>query len=362
MGRIHRLLLSEIARPFGAALLFLFQLLFAMQLLRGTDVLFGSSVSAADIFRIALWLTPHFVVMALPIAFLIGVLLGLGRLAEDRELLALSACGVSPLVLLPVPVGLGLALAAGALGLGWSIEPDGLLAVRVQAGSMLRKNLQGDIQAGVFFDDLSGLTLYAEKVEPGTTRWAHVLVHDDRDPRAPLLLLAQHGRLLAGDEGALGLQLEDGLVHRSAQVGSADYDLMHFERADLGVGLGDQLKRKNAFKPSRDELSLPELYAQAQASQERGLWLSLQRRLATPLAPLALALVAVPLGASLRKAARSQGFAAAAAAFALYYVLGRLGQQWGEKGALGPLLAAQLPNLLFAAAGLGLWLRARRRA
>jgi lipopolysaccharide export LptBFGC system permease protein LptF len=137
---------------------------------------------------------------------------------------------------------------------------------------------------------------------------------------------------------------------------------MHFERADLGVGLGDQLKRKNAFKPSRDELSLPELYAQAQASQERGLWLSLQRRLATPLAPLALALVAVPLGASLRKAARSQGFAAAAAAFALYYVLGRLGQQWGEKGALGPLLAAQLPNLLFAAAGLGLWLRARRRA
>ena len=38
-----------------------------------------------------LYLAPHFLVMALPIAFLLAILLGLGRLAEDRELTALQA-------------------------------------------------------------------------------------------------------------------------------------------------------------------------------------------------------------------------------------------------------------------------------
>lgn len=367
MTRLHRYLFGEIARPLGAALLLLFQLLFAMQLLRGTDLVFGSAVGARDVAQIALLLTPHFFVMAMPIAFLVGTLIGLGRLAEDRELLALSAAGIDPWVLLPVPLLLASLLAAAGLYLGREVEPAGLAGVRDYAGQMLRRNLQGDVKPGVFFDDLTGLTLYAEQVDPVTHAWHHVLVHDDRDRNAPLLVLAQSGRLDDAPGASVALELADGQVHRSGGAGTEDYAVLTFEKGRIEVGLDEAFFRKNSFRSNTEELTWAQLREAAdRAAREGGepnrLRTALQRRLALPLAPLAFALIAVPLATRLRKGARASGFALAAGSFALYYVVGRAGQQWGDAGKLAPALAAQLPNLAFALMGLALLALARRRA
>jgi len=366
MWRLHRYLAQEIVRPLLAALLLLFQLLFAMQLLRGTDLVFGSGASAADVGRIALLLAPHFVAMAMPIAFLVGVLIGLGRLAEDRELLAMSAAGIDPAVLLPVPLAIAAVLSLAGLWLGRDLEPRGLAGVRNEAGQMLRRNLQGDVKPGVFFGDLTGLTLYAEKVDPLTHAWTHVLVHDDRDRSSPVLVLAQRGRLDASGESAVALELADGQLHRSATVGD-EYAVLGFERGHIEVGLGDAFFRKSAFRSTTEELTLDELRAASIEAEKTGNepaeWkTSLARRTALPLAPLAFALVAVPLAARLRRGARATGFAMAAGSFALYYVLARAGQQWGNAGVLSPGLAAELANILFAALGAFLMLSARRRA
>ena len=88
--------LRELAGPLLLWIAFLFLLLFVMQFLRGTDVLLGSAVTLGDYGRLAVNLAPHFLVMAIPVGLLSAILLGLGRMAEDRELLALGACGSPP--------------------------------------------------------------------------------------------------------------------------------------------------------------------------------------------------------------------------------------------------------------------------
>ncbi len=100
---LARYLLKELLVPLVVWVAFLFLLLFVMQFLRGTEVLLGSAVTLGDIGRLILYLAPHFLVMALPIAFLLAILLGLGRLSEDRELTALQALGISPTQLLAGP-------------------------------------------------------------------------------------------------------------------------------------------------------------------------------------------------------------------------------------------------------------------
>jgi len=55
---------------------------------------------------------PHIVVLTLPVAFLLGLLIGIGRLSADSELTALRASGVDLLVLYR-PIG---ALAAATAG------------------------------------------------------------------------------------------------------------------------------------------------------------------------------------------------------------------------------------------------------
>ena len=115
MTRLDRYLAREILLPFAAALLFLTQLLLASQLLAQADVLFGGGVSPWDVLRILLDLVPHLLEYVLPVAFLLGAVLGVGRLAEDREVVALSSMGISPVHLVRVPLLLGGAVSVVAL-------------------------------------------------------------------------------------------------------------------------------------------------------------------------------------------------------------------------------------------------------
>src|SRR3954464_7863485 len=101
--------------------------------MRGTEVLLGSTITAADFLRFVAWLSPQFFVQAAPIAFLLAVLLGLGRLAEDGELRALAALGVDPRSLLRGPLLLALVLSAMMGLLAFTAQPWGLKAVRLAA-------------------------------------------------------------------------------------------------------------------------------------------------------------------------------------------------------------------------------------
>lgn len=365
IGRLDRHLLGEVLRPTAATLLFLFQLLFAMQLLRGTDLLFGAGARATDLLWLVVCSAPHFVVLAAPIAFLVGVLVGLGRLAEDRELTALAALGMSPLRLLPAPMLLAAALSLLGVVLASEAEPLGIRALRLQAAELIERNLRGEIRPGTFFDGLAGLTVYAggASVDGG---WSQVLVHDDRDPSAPLLLLAREGHLDPLGNGGLALELGQGELHGS-RAGDEQYAQAVFAGATFEVALDLGRLRKGALRASREESTSAELEAAIDDAQRKGaprpadLATTLARRTALPFAPLFLGLVAVPLASGLKRQARAGGAAWATAAFAAYYVVARLGQQWGDTGRVPPWFAANLANLLFALLGLALLARAGRR-
>src|SRR2546428_9868532 len=111
MPLLDRLLFREIAIPLGVGLLAILQLLVILQLLQLNEVVFTSAVTIEDLLRVTAALAPHFLVVAVPLAFMLGVQLGLGRLAGDQEILALSAAGTHPLRLYRVPLAIGGALA-----------------------------------------------------------------------------------------------------------------------------------------------------------------------------------------------------------------------------------------------------------
>src|SRR5260370_42097840 len=107
MPLLDRLLLREIFFPLGVGLLATLQLLLILQLLQLNQVVFGSAVTLADLGRVTAALAPHFMVVAVPLAYMLGVQLGLGRLAGDPELLALSGAGTPPLPFQRAPLSVG---------------------------------------------------------------------------------------------------------------------------------------------------------------------------------------------------------------------------------------------------------------
>ncbi|AGC44701.1 hypothetical protein MYSTI_03389 [Myxococcus stipitatus DSM 14675] len=354
MTRISRYLLMELLVPLGVWVAFMFLLLFVMQFLRGTDVLLGSSVTLTDLGRLVAYLTPHFLMMALPIAFLLAILLGLGRLGEDRELTALQALGIGPTRLLAAPMGVAAALSLLMLLITSTAQPWGLTGVKELVSEVIRKNVVGDVKSGTFYEDLSDLTLYAEQVSDG--RWTNVLLHDDREASSPLLVLAHHGQVGTSSGGeVLRFSLEDGEVHRSGRA-TENYSVIHFDQAEISVGVGASMGKRGRFTSAKEELTPAELLeaaseAEAKGGDARGFRMALHSRLGGALAPIAFALLGTPLAIGRRQAGRAWGYLLTLGGYVLYYLLSRAFEQLGQQGKLPAPLAGQLANLLFMAVG-----------
>lgn len=355
-GRLERYLAGEILLPFGAALVFLTQILVATQILAQAGVLFGSGVSFLDVLLVALDLVPHFLGYVLPIAFLLGAVVGTGRLAEDREIVALGAAGLSPIRLVRVPLLLGVVVAAAALLVALRLEPRALRDARHRVNDMIRKNVSSDVKGGVFYDELPQVTLYAESVLGG--RWTHVLISDRTDAAAPLLALAQGGRLEPAGAGAdLRLVLEAGEVHRE-ELRSEEYVAAEFQLATITLGVGRTLAEQNRVGRALFELEPGQILriarqkgAAGDREGERRWETFLHRRIAAPLSILAFALVAVPVAAT-RRGGRAFGYAATLLAVVGYYALMRFGEGLSQNGTLPPWLGPHVGNLAFALIGL----------
>ena len=364
MGLLERYLAKEILLPFAAALIFLTQLLLATQVLARADILFGAGVTLSDLAGVVALLVPHLVGYVMPMSFLLGAILGTGRLADDREIMAIGAAGLSPVRLVKVPLLLAAAVAALGLLLSVEVEPAGLREAGLRFNALIKRNITANVRAGTFFDELPGYTVYAEQVSP--QGWGHVLISDRSDPGSPVLALSRTGKLVPVGAGeAMVLELGQGEVHRE-EAASQEYLWAGFDRASLSLGLGTTLSDQNVLAGSTKALATEELMARAtpgpgrDAEQALGYEVALQRRFSVPFAVIGFALIAVPI-AALRRGGRAAGIGATVAGVLAQYLLLRGGEMLAEARALPPALALQLPNVVLVVVGLLLcWLLAAK--
>jgi len=346
---LERLVLREIAGPLAVGLLAILQLLVILQLLQLNEVVFGSAVSPGDLVRVTAALAPHFLVTAVPLALMLGVQLGMGRLAADHELLALTAAGTHPLRLYRVPAAVGAALALAVAALAHWAEPWGFRQLNAVLNDVIKRNLKTGLEPGVFNDGLPRFMVYVTSEEPGAdasyATWRGVLIEDDVGDGAPLLALAEVGRVLDAGGEALALHLSRGELHRMEADGET---VARFSEGTFLVGVQDPVTRKNRFSRNEAALTGPELRQRVRelrrsAPKEAArLGLEQVRRWSMPFACFAFALLSVPL-ALIARGSRGGAYLFTVGAFVAFYALSRLSMALAE-GGLDPWLAGFLPD------------------
>ena len=367
MRIVARYQFKEVWVPLLVWVGFLFLILFVMSFLRGTDVLLGSAVTLKDFAKFILFLAPNFLQQAIPVAFLLALLLGLGRLSEDGETTAMRSLGLGPWQMLSGPLVLGAVLGGVMWALSLSLTPMGLRAVKETVNDIIKRNLVGDVKSGVFYDDLSDVTLYAERVRSRERKWQNVLVHDGRDPDSALLVLAREGRVKTLADGEdLKLVLLDGVLHRPAPA-SLDYTKIRFEKAEILIGVGESFFQKNRFRSPKEEMTFGELRqareeARLEGDDGRTFDMAIHWRFGQAVTPLAYAFLGTSLALTRKQGGRARGGLLTILGYIAYYVLARTMASFGERGLLSPWVAAKGVNFLFAAIGaFGLWRKSRAR-
>src|SRR4051794_17767172 len=93
--RIDSYILAEFLGPFIGSLIFVLFILLMLQVLRLAEFFIVHGVALSLLLKIAAFQMVSTLPLAVPIAFLLGVLISFGRLSADSEIVAMKANGLS---------------------------------------------------------------------------------------------------------------------------------------------------------------------------------------------------------------------------------------------------------------------------
>ena len=366
MGRIlFRYVSREVVPPFLIGLLIFTILLFILRSLKLVDLVVNRGVPVSQLLETFAYILPAFFEITVPMAFLLALLWGLGRLSADRELIALKRCGISLFqIVIPVWIFAAVLLCITSI-LTLYVRPWSNAALKRALYMIATTHASAGLKEKTFNTDFAGLVIYAEEVRPPGTHLEGIMIADNRYAQSQHTIFAERGTILtAEDRETLTFRLMDGSLHSFEQPGRV-YHTTHFSVYDVSLNVSAILAnvKEPVWKPKEmlfGQLLNTIAQSEAHTKQKHDALIELHRRLSVPFACVVFSFLALPLSLQIRGAQHSHGCALTMAVLFTYYLLLTVGEALGKKAVLPPGIALWLPNIILGIVGLYLFERARQ--
>ena len=379
MSRLYRYIFRELFTPFLLGLAIYTFVLLMNAIFNVTEFAIKRNIPTPAVLKILALSLPQLLALTIPMSVLLGVLIGIGRLSADSEIVALRACGIGYWrIAIPV-LSLGVLGWLACSGLVLWIEPQtDFLRHRLTSRIALRTDLRKELKSRVVFEEIPGLLLYAEKVYAGGSSLEHVILSQSDPQQRDLLTTARRGRLdYDPSTGKMRLSLEDGVTHRSDPAKPEDYQVygadrqMALREPDTGFKLRTRLLKEPQPKNYREQTlkELADSYTKAGSLEHvptrdrlrAAIEVVRQERFALPLACLVFSFVGLPLGIFNRRGGKSSGIAISLGVVLFYWLILTVGEQLATEGKISPFAALWTGNLVFSIMAVVLLLRRDRQ-
>ena len=371
MRILTRYILREVSsHALLGGVLFTF-VLFTSRLRPLLEIVVRNSASLQDVSRLLLYFLPEALIVTIPMAVLVGILLGLSRLAADSEITAMRASGMGAVDFMRI-VSM-VSFAALALGLFNSlyVAPRSAAALLKLEDSLKYAQASFEVEPRVFDEThFKHMVLYVQDVRQGsgTALWRHVFLADVTEAANPKVTTADEAMVTSAGPDDLHMLMREGGEHEFSQTDPNQYNITKFSSTDLPIENGAEgdthlsrsdtpllalpvselLRRETAAFP------LPRGTPDTAANRERitrPYRIEFNKRFSYPFACLVLTLVGVPLGMSSKRGGKSAGFVLTILLVAVYYFVSLVGISLATQGKISPFLGVWGANLIFATAG-----------
>jgi len=365
MKTLDRYLLREILVPFFMVLFILTFVLLIGRILQIMDLMVNKGIGFLPMSKFLIYLMPSFLIRTIPISLLAAVLIGLGRLSGDSELIVMKASGISLSRIARPIFALAVAASLFTASMALFISPASNHAMRSLLFDMARQKAGVGIKEKVFNNQFRDMVLYAERIDPRGNFMENVFIADNRLLKEPTVITARKAFLVSDPERmSLSFRLLQGSTHQ-ADARRGTYKKMDFDSYDLNLDLSGDREAEVLSRRKSTEMGLPDLLGEIRGSRPdtpegRELLIELNKKFTLPLSCILFALVGIPLSMSRHRSGRAWGFSLAIAIIMIYYILQLSVESLGERGFLPPVPGAWIPDGLFAVAGGMLFYRASR--
>jgi LPS export ABC transporter permease LptG/LPS export ABC transporter permease LptF len=319
------------------------------------ELVVRNSSALGSVVEIVLALLPDIFTVTIPMAVLVGILLGLSRLAADSEVTAMRASGMGVWTFVRI-VGMVAVVAWGvSLANSMYFAPRATAAMLNLEKSLANAQVSAEVQPRVFYEDFKNYVLYVQDVRAaaGAANWRGIFLADVTDPDAPKITTADRATVVNGPNQSILMRLRDGNEHQTIDNQPNDYTVSTFERTDLPLQAGAQTSVRLGHSDTPIlAMNQHELLAHTHGKNGRLYEIEFQKRLAYPAACLVLMLVGVPLGISSRRGGKSAGFVLTIALVFIYYFLSSTGTALARQNKIPAFVGVWEANLIFSICGL----------
>lgn len=413
MWTIWRSIVKEHVGPFLFAFAVIFFILVLDLLLDIMDAILGKGLEASTVVELFVLNFAWMVALAVPMAVLVAVLMAFGRLANDNEIVALMAAGVSPALLALPSLVVSVFVCVVLVWFNNAVLPESNYRARVLTGMVQQRKPAISLKdrEGTFITDFPGYALRVDRVHlesPSPTgpvtgsRLEGILVYEydeaGRDP--PTVVTARSGTIEMWENGAVvRLVLKDGEM---VQVDQKDrtrdlrtrFDTQTIiitdrqrartdrlqrwsesgQRSDRELSAGDMLARVAMYRKQiesatrrveelRRDTTLVTAIARAQVEAESRLrdsyvryanqyMVEVHKKYSIPVACFVFVLVGAPLGMMARGAGRTIAILASLTLFLVYWASLIGGEQLADRNLIPPWVAMWGANIFVGVCGL----------
>ena len=403
MRILTRYIFKEMVGPTVLGFAFYTSIILMQRLFDLASMIIRRSLSPAAVGKLLLYSLPNIIVLTVPMSLLFGILIAVGRLSSDSEIVAMRALGISTRTIYRPVFLFSFVVFLLNIYLINFVMPRGNRQFVALRAELTASSAEKAIKPRVFHDEYQNLMIYVNDLDPATGQWKGVFVADNRaEPSGDIVTPSQAGaftnpqddsdstvsaltqqaggqRLIIGQSGNLAIarpskdiwmNLKGAETHLWDPRRPERYDHTRNETQRLLLPSMDGGFDPNQLAKSLREMNLRELVEQDRLlrrnNQEsdrvtRALArVEIHKKLAIPFACIAFGVLGLPLGITNRRGGKSSGFSLSILIILFYYFMINNGEQLAATGRIPPAVGMWSANLILLVLGIYLLGRANR--
>lgn len=365
MRILRNYFLKEFIVPFMLSLGVLIFVMLLGNLIKLVELIITKGVNFLSVFKLFVFLIPYLLTYVIPIAVLSSVMLSLGRLSSDNEILAIRASGINIFRFISPLMVIGLTLSLFLIILNDRVIPKAHFATRKTLIDIGIKNPTAAIEAGTFIDSFQNYVLFVYSIEKNKQTGERNILNNVRiyEPQGKdkpsRTIVARRGEFVSlPEKKTVKLKLIDGTSDEPDPNKPGEFFKLNFKTYYMTLNLSGQNEKGELEKKPKD-MTIRELKEQieklnSQSIETAPLLTQLHQKLALAFSSLVFILVASPLAIITHRREKALNLGFAFLIVVLYYLLLIGFESLSLQGRLPPALSVWMPNIIFSLLGVTL--------
>ena len=363
MRTLRNYLLKEYFTPLLLALGVLIFVMLLGNLIKITNLIINKGVDPLIVLKLFGFLVPYLLSYTLPVACLSAVLLSLGRLSGDNEIVAIRASGISLLTLTLPLLTVGLLFSLVLVILNDRLIPYAHFESRKTMMEMGVKNPTAVLEPGVFIDSFERYVIFIYRIDQKENKLYNVRIYEPQDNNKPTrTIIAKRGEFIPDmEKKVVKFKLIDGTSDEPDPKNPANFFKLNFKTYFMTLNLAQGGQKKTIDKKPKD-MTLKELQAQiakfkAIQVDTTPLVTEFHEKISMAFSCFIFVLLGIPLAIITRRKEKAVNFALAFLIVGFYYLLLLGAEALSLQKVLPPQWAMWSPNIILG--GLGIFLNYR---